>query len=179
MILRINLATKVYFNARRLKLYSAAAVALLTALVFFNVWDIAAKADEMKRLTNEVAAMDDKFKTASKGVPEKEYRALLDRIDFANNIIDRKTYNWLELLDQLEMVVPDGIAISSIVPDPKSQGLKLAGVSRSFGNLRIFMEHLEESKFFTDVYLTSQGDAKLGDNPQGITFNLTCKVTKK
>ena len=72
--------------------------------------------------------------------------------------------------------VPDGMAISQLEPDPKSQALKLAGIARSFKNLRIFMEHLEESKYFTDIYLTSQGDAKLSDNTRGISFNLTCKV---
>jgi type IV pilus assembly protein PilN len=132
----------------------------------------------MKHLTSEITALDSKFKTASRGVSEKEYHALLDRIGFDNTVIEKKMYNWVDLLDKLEQVVPDGIAISSIAPDPKSHELKLAGVARGFNDLRIFMEHLEDSRSLTDVYLLNQGESKLGDAAQGINFNLTCKVTK-
>lgn len=174
-----NLATRIYINARLLKVYSVAAVVLLVFFLIINIGNISAKVDETKRLTNEIAELDEKFKTAGKGVSEKEYRALLDRVGFANGVIERKTYNWLELLDRLEQVVPAGVAVSSVDPDPKKQVLKLAGVARSFKNLRIFMENLEDSEFFTDVYLTSHAEAKLDDNAQGISFSLTCKVIKK
>lgn len=179
MRFEINLATKIYLNTRRLRLCTAAALLLLAALLFYNVRNIGARAEEMKRLTNEMAAMEDRFKVESKGIPEKEYNALLARIGFANAVIEKKTYNWLALLDALEQTVPDGVAITSIEPEPKSQGLKLAGVARGFNNLRIFMERLEDSEFFTDLYLQSQGDAKLSETIEGITFSLTCRVTGK
>lgn len=179
MRFNINLATKIYINTKLLKLSTAAAILLLALILILNIRYVAAKSEEMKRLTNEIATLDSKFKTASKGVSEKEYHALLDRIGFANTVIEKKMYNWVDLLDKLEQVVPDGIAISSIDPDPKSHELKLAGIARNFNNLRIFMEHLEDSRSFTDVYLISQGESKLGDTAQGIDFNLTCKVTKK
>jgi type IV pilus assembly protein PilN len=174
----INLATKIYINTKLLKLYTAAAISLLAIILILNIRHVAAKSEEMKRLTNEIATLDSKFKIASRGVSEKEYHALLDRIGFANTVIEKKMYNWVDLLDKLEQVVPDGIAISSIDPDPKSHELKLAGIARNFNNLRTFMEHLEDSRSFTDVYLMGQGEPKPGDAVQGFIFNLTCKVTK-
>lgn len=179
MLFKINLATKIYINTRLLKLCSMAAVLLLISFLFLNVSNIAAKTGEMKSLENQLAAIDNNVKAANKSVSEKDYTTLLARINFANTIIEKKMYNWLELLDRLEMVVPDGIAISSLEPDPKSQVLKLAGVARSFKNLRIFMEHLEDSGYFTDIYLLNQGDTKLADATQGISFSLTCTVIKK
>ncbi len=179
MIFKINLATRVYINTRLLKLCTIAAVVLLASLLFVNVSTIASRTVEMKNLAKQIAVMDEKLKTINKGVSAKEYNALLSRINFANALIEKKTYNWLALLDNLEIVVPDGVAISSIEPDPRGQALKLAGVARSFKNLRVFLEHLEDSKFFTDVYLASQGDAKLTDNSQVISFNLTCRVLNK
>lgn len=179
MRFEINLATKIYLNTRRLRLCMAAALLLLAALLAHNVRNSAARAGEMKRLTNEIAALDDRFKAESKGIPEKDYNAMLARIGFANAVIEKKTYNWLALLDALELTVPDGVAITSISPDPKGQGLSLVGVARGFNNLRDFMERLEGSEFFADLYLRSQGDVSLTETIQGITFSLTCRVTGK
>lgn len=179
MIFKINLATRIYINTRVLKACSLGAVVLLLFLLFVNISNIAAKTGEIKNLTNQIAAMDEKFKASNKGMTEKEYSSLPARISFANATIEKKMYNWLELLDKLELVVPDGVAVSSIDPDMKSQALRLSGVARSFKNLRVFMEHLEDSKFFTEVYLLGQSDIKLADATQGISFNLSCKVVSK
>jgi type IV pilus assembly protein PilN len=152
---------------------------ILLFLIFLNVTTIAAKTGEIKKLTQNLSTMEDKFKPLSTGVHEKEYAALLGKIDFANAIIDKKKYNWLDLLDKLEKVVPEGIAISSVDPDLKGQSLKLSGVGRNFMKLRVFMEKLEESTYFTDVYLTSQSSVRLSDDMQGVTFNITCRVVDK
>lgn len=179
MRFNINLATRTYIDAKLLKFWTAAAVVLLSMLLVYNVKRTATNAAELKRLAGEIAAADNKARSVGKGVPEKEYLRLLDRIGFANSVIEQKTYNWIALLDRLEQVVPDGVAISSLQPEPKSQGLRLSGVARSFTHLRIFMERLEDSRFFTELYLTSQGDTKLGNDVQGITFNLSCRVAMK
>jgi type IV pilus assembly protein PilN len=179
MQFKINLATKIYINTRLLKLCTLATVVLGVLFLFLNIINISTRAGEIKSLSSRLAAMNDKSKAVGKGVSEKEYTAVLAKIDFANAIIEKKMFNWLALLDRLETVVPEGVAISSIEPDPKSQVLKLAGVGRSFKNLRIFMENLEDSKYFTEVYLSSQGNDKLSDSTQGVTFSLTCKVTNK
>ena len=171
-----NLATKIYLNTRLLKIYFLAAILLLVVILFFNVSNVAGRAGETKRLANEIAALEGKSKAPPKGVTEKEYRALVEQIRFVNEIIDKKTYNWLSLLDKIEIVVPDGIAITSIVPETKTKVLTLPGTARSFNQLRVFIERLEDSKFFSDVYLTSQS---VTSDLKGITFVLTCKVTDK
>jgi type IV pilus assembly protein PilN len=179
MVFKINLATRVYFNTRLLTMCSLAVVALLGSLLAVHVVTIAKNAGEMKTLTGQITVMDEKFRNASKGVSEQQYHDQLARIAFANTIIEKKAYNWQLLLDKLEMVVPEGVAVSSILPEPKSGALKLAGTARVFANLRTFMEHLEESKFFTDVYLVNQADTKLQDKSPAINFAINCKVSMK
>ncbi len=179
MNFRINLATRVYVNTGLLKFWTSAALLVLALLMVANVWGIAADVGERKSLERQVAAMSEKFKSANKGMTEKDYAALQARINFANATIEKKMYNWLELLDRLEQVVPEGVAITSLDPDPKDRALKLVGVTRNFRNLRTFLEHLEGSKYFTDVYLLSQAEMKLADVSQGITFTLSCKVAGK
>jgi type IV pilus assembly protein PilN len=178
MRFKINLATKIYVHTKLLNFSTVAAILVLSAFLILATRYVTDNAAKTKRLTREIATLDSKFKASSKGVSEKDYHALLEKIAFANNVIEKKAYNWLELLDKLEQVVPEGVAISSIDPDPKSHELKLSGEARNFSNLRLFMEHLEDSPFFTDVYLTGEGETKQGEAKQGISFSLSCKVTK-
>ena len=179
MQLNINLATRHYINTRQLNLAFSLIIALLLLWICINVKDIAYNSGEMKRLTADTGALDAKFKTLNKGVSENEYNKLLARISFANSVIERKSVSWLTLLDRLESVVPDGIAISTLEPDPKKETLKLAGVARNFSNVRQFMENLEGSHFFTNVFLVSQAEVKVGQSQKGISFSITCKVDYK
>jgi type IV pilus assembly protein PilN len=173
MQLKLNLATRTYIDTGRLNLAVAAAVVIFGAALFFQVRETATNAAEIKRFTREMAALSG----GEKGeVPAKDYQALLARIHFANEVIARKTFNWLALFDRLEGVVPDGIALSSIEPDLKGKSLKLSGAARSFQNLRQLMENLEGSNYFTDVYLQSQTESQLGPNQKVTGFTISCKV---
>jgi type IV pilus assembly protein PilN len=179
MEFKINLATRVYLNTRLLALCVGAAVVILLSLLTVNCITVARNIAETKTLNSQLTVMDEKFSNAGKGVSEQQYRDLLVRINFANGIIEKKAYNWQLLLDKLELVVPDGVAVSTIMPDAKTGVLKLTGVARAFGNLRTFMERLEESEFFTDVYLVSHGETKLTDKSTAVNYDITCKVTIK
>lgn len=177
MRLTINLATRIYINKRRLNFFIIAAFALMVLLLLVNVRNIATAFGNVQRLNHGIAILEGKTrKVASEAVPDKEYQAILARIKFANGLIEQKTFDWLSLLDKLENVVPDGITITSIEPSPKDEGLKLAGMAKNFGNLKKFMENLEDSQYFTDVYLVGQSDAQVTPDQKGIAFNITCKA---
>ncbi len=173
MQLKLNLATRTYIDAGRLNAAIVAAVAILGVVLFFQVREVSINAGEMQRLTRETASTPGKAKGE---IPAKDYQALLARIHFANDIIARKTFNWLALFDKLEGVAPDGVAFSSINPDLKGKTLKLAGVARNFRNLRQLMENLEGSNYFTDVYLESQSEMSLAGNKKATGFTISCKV---
>jgi len=177
MLLTINLATRIYINKRRLNIFIAVTLILLTLILLFNVREVVKGYGEKRRLTHGIAVLEGKSKDAkSSAVSEKEYQALLGRIKFANVIIEQKTFDWLMLFDKLENVVPDGITIVSIEPSPKDGGLKLAGIAKNFGNLRKFMENLEDSGYFTDIYLVSQSESQVSESRKGISFDITCKA---
>ncbi|HEX9023074.1 MAG TPA: PilN domain-containing protein [Geobacteraceae bacterium] len=178
MRLTINLATRVYVNTRQLNICIAAAIALLLLVMAAVCGNIAADLGAAKRLKDGIAVLEGKSRKGA-AVPEKDYQALLARIRFANGVIEQKTFDWLMLFDRLEGVVPDGIAISSIEPSAKDGGLRLSGVAKGFGNLRNFVENLEGSKFFTDVYLVSQSELQVSPAEKGLSFNITCKAAYK
>lgn len=172
----INLATRYYINERRINLGVAAAAILLGLLLASNIIAFTTASSEIGRLAADLTG---KTPGELKNVSPQEYQALLSKISAANAIIARKSYNWLGLLDQLEGVVPDGVSISSLTPDPKGGALDISGVALNFKGLRTFVEQMEESRFFTEVYLVSQSESKTSETQKGITFSITCKVPGK
>lgn len=175
MRLTINLATRTYVNRKKLNLLLGGAGTFLVLILILLGNTAFSTIAESIRLEKEIRPLDEKF-SGDAGVSEKDYRRLLSDIAFANALIDKKTLNWLALMDRLEATVPDGVAISAIEPDLNAGGLKLNGMTRKFGNLRSFMEELESKGFFRDVYLLSLADTKVGETQTGLTFTISCKL---
>jgi type IV pilus assembly protein PilN len=176
----INLATRIYINTSRLNFLVVSVIALLVFFLLFNASNSAKDLKQLKELNQKLDLLEGKAGVAKGAtINEKEYQSLLSRIKLANSIIEEKTFDWLMLLDRLEAVVPEGIALVSIEPSSKDGGLKLAGIAKNFGDLRKYMENLEDSRYFTDVYLVSQSDSQQSDGRQGVSFNITCKAIYK
>lgn len=176
MDLKINLATRYFFDSRKLALAMVIAFTLAIAITFFSIASFSANAGKEKRLTADVAALKARFTASAKGVSEKEYAELLKRITAANGIIGKKSLDWLLLLDRLEMVVPDGVVLSAIEPSLKDGTLRISGTAKEFRNLRMLVENLESSPHVSDVYLQSQSETAVGLTQRGVTFSVTCKV---
>lgn len=176
MLHRINLATRTYLDRRKFNIIAGAACFVLILLLFFNISMVAGNAGKLSRMGKEIGLYSGKD-TGS--VPQKDYQEVVSRITFANEIIAMKTFNWMSLLDGLESVVPDGVAISAVDPKPKTGDLGIAGAARSFSGLQQLMENLENSSYFTDVYLTGQSAISVGETQKGISFSINCKVNLK
>ncbi len=179
MQLKINLATRNYIDAFKLNSVLTICTVLLLAFMVVNILYIAKNAGELKRIAGETNFLQEKSRTGGKAVPEADYKALLARIQFANGVIEKKSFNWLLLLNRLEEVVPDGVAISEIEPDIKEQTLKLAGKTRSFNSLRRLLENMEKSTYYSDIFLLSQSQIKVGLSQKGITFTVSCRADYK
>jgi type IV pilus assembly protein PilN len=176
MKLTINLATRRYLNLRQLNAFLVAGLLLLSVLAVLKVREVAYNQAELGRVGKLLAAPE--AKPGSPAVTQAQLQALKGEILFANGLIQRKSVDWLQLLDHLEEVVPDGVALTEIAPPGRDQLFKISGVTRSFGSLRRLLENLEQSKNFSEVYLLSQSEAKIGQTQEGITFAVVCKVAK-
>lgn len=174
MKLKINLATKRYLNLRLVNLGLSVVFALVFVFFAVKLKQAAFQAGELKRLAAESKAAE--AKAGLEVVSEAQYKALQTRLRFANQTLERKGVNWLSILDHLEAVVPDGVAITLLEPDARLQQLKISAAARSFANVRQFLENMERSGSFTEVYLLAQSDTKVGLTQQGVLFSLSCKV---
>ncbi|GFO65177.1 PilN domain-containing protein [Geomonas paludis] len=179
MKLTINLATRRYVNLPQLNAILTASFVILALLLVYLVREVANNQVEINKIKSESAAAS-RGPAGAPPVPAEQMKALETRIAFANTLIDQKSVNWLGLLDKLELVVPAGVAFTQVEPsalDPQS--LKLAGVALSFAGLRTLLENMEQSPNFSEVFLLSQTDVKVGKDQKGFGFSISCKVSKR
>ena len=174
MNLQINLATRVYVNTRRLRLTIGGLGILLLCWLFANIKGFVDNMAEIDQLMEKSRLIHQP--APSKEVQQKDYQQLMTRIQFVNGLLKKRAFDWLSLLDHLEAVVPEGVALTAIQPG-KGGELKLSGNVRQFANIQRFMESLESSKVFTEVFLVSQAETQVATDKKGISFLITCKAT--
>lgn len=172
----INLATRTYLDHRLLNRLCGCAIALLLVITAWNVSRVSSSMGEMSRLRAEISKVQDKLGTGTGLVPEAESSRQKNRIRFYNGIIERKSTNWLGILELLENVTPQGISLSSLSQDKKQEQWKLDGRARSFKAVQRYLEKLETSGSFSDVMLLSHQNITAGENVRGVQFTISCKV---
>lgn len=172
----INLATKTYFDHRRM---NRACVVLLVILLILLAWNInlfSWNLGTLNHLTAENANLEARLSGRPAGVPEKEYSKTMNSIRFYNGVIEHKSFNWLRLLDHLENATPAGVALDSLVPDLKEDLLKIEGRTKNFEMLKNYIEKLEDSKVFTNILLLSHNDLVMGEKTRGVRFTVSCRA---
>ncbi len=175
----LNLATRSYIDSRQVNLILGGVAGLFLIILGGLSYYVVLQGAAQQQLEQEQVVADARIKASGKGVSEKEYQALLGRIKTVNSIITRKSFNWLGFLDWLEVVVPDGVMVTSLEPSLKEGKLTISGVAKNFPTMRKFLENLEDSKFFTDIYLLSQAESKVDETQKGISFSVSCKADVK
>ncbi|WP_136526438.1 PilN domain-containing protein [Geomonas ferrireducens] len=188
MRLTINLATRRYVNKRQLNAVLAVCFAVAALLLVYLVREVATNQAEINRLKGQMAAAS-RGPAGAPPIPAAQMGELDAKIAFANTLIDRKTVNWVGLLDKLEQVVPAGVMVTLVDPSEQTgaaekvketkgtQAIKVSGVALSFAHLRALLESMERTPGFSDVLLLNQGELKVDDSQRGYTFSISCKVS--
>jgi len=176
MNLQLNLATRYYVDFRKVNL----SIAFVFSIVFFwfiaDTYLLVSNYEEFKRLSGYKSSVI--TTGAGDKISEVDYNKTLSGIKFANTILEKRSYDWLTLLDDLESVVPTGVSLTGLVPDEKSGVIKLSGAARSIAAVRTLIESMQGSHKFSDVFLTDHAILKEKDSFKGITFSVTCKALK-
>lgn len=173
MRLKINLATKRYLDQGVLNGAIWGAGIVLFLFLGYEVNRCAFLAGELKRVVAETHSLQ---RGKVEVVSESQYRLLKAHIGFANKVLERKALNWLSLLDYLESVTPEGVALTRVEPVPNEGLVKINGAARGFSNIKSFLENLERSPHFSEVFLLGQNETKVGLTQQGILFSLSFRV---
>jgi type IV pilus assembly protein PilN len=172
----INLATRTYLDNRLINRIASGAIGFLLLLTIWNTINLSSNIGEQSRLKSEIATIESRLGTKPGGISEVELSRQKSRIRFFNEIIDRKSSNWLKKLELFENSTPEGIALSTLAPGKKKEAWKLDGRAQSFKKVQQYVEKLEASKSFSNVLLLSHQSVIVGEKMRGVQFTISCKV---
>jgi len=175
MRLDINLATQPYEDARQfwtrwgtaLTVVSILTLALLAVTVMG--W-FAARRDHAKiaQLKGEIAQRDRTRQQAEDFLNQPKNRTTRDQSQFLNELIERKSFSWTRVLEDLEKVMPARVHLVSINPelDEDNQlSLKMSVAGDSRDRAIELARRMEDSRRFSKTYIEteSSGISSIGD----------------
>jgi type IV pilus assembly protein PilN len=178
MRLDINLASQPYEDARQFWVRwgtALVAVILVTlALVAMTVsgW-FSARRDHAKiaELKANIAQRDQTRKQAENFLNRPENRTTRDESQFINELIQRKSFSWTRVLENLEKVMPARVHLVSITPeldDDNQLTLKLWVAGDSRDRALDLARRMEESRRFSHTYIELEsyaGESTPGGDP--------------
>jgi hypothetical protein len=174
MKFKINLATRVYIDVRKLNICLVLMFSVLFIWLFITFYIFMDNTSQLKRLADHKARLAPK--TGSDKVSEADYMKFLARVKYVNAILYKRSYDWLTLFSNLEQLVPEGVALRGLEPADKGESLKITATARNFPAIRRFVEGLEGSSKFTEINLVDQANIREANLLKGINFTITCKA---
>jgi type IV pilus assembly protein PilN len=165
-VIRTNLATRPFYNERAVHVWLLLVALIVIAATVFNV----SQAMRYRRSDTQLvdAAQRDEARASELQREAGRLRASVDprRVDVAasaartaNDLIDRRTFSWTELLNHLETTLPDDVHVVSIRPKlDRSHGivLTLNVLARDVDDVNQFLERLEQTGAFRNPRATQE-----------------------
>jgi type IV pilus assembly protein PilN len=160
-VIRTNLATRPFYNERAVHTWLLVVAALVVLATLFNVTRVLRYSRSDTQLAGE--ATRDESRAGDLRTQAARLRASVDprQIDFASNearmandLIDRRTFSWTELLNRFETALPDDVRITSVRPQiDKQRGivLNIAVVARTNDDVQAFIDRLHSTNAFPQV----------------------------
>jgi type IV pilus assembly protein PilN len=184
MRLDINLASQPYEDARQFWLRwgtALAAVSILTlALVATTIsgW-YAARRDHARiaELKAGIAQRDLKRQQAEQFLNRPENRSTRDQSQFLNELIERKSFSWTRVLEDLEKVMPARVHLVSIHPELDEDNqlkLKMSIAGDSRDRALELARRMEDSRRFAQTYIENENFSP-STNGDPFRFNIVAK----
>ena len=172
-MIRTNLSTKPFYNERAVRLaLLLLAIVVIVATVFNSTRVLQLShsgsqlAEQASREEVRAAELHASAARLRAGVDPKQIELVSTEARKANDLIDRRTFSWTELLNWFETTLPDEVHITSVRPriDPaKGTILTFVVFAKSVDDVYQFMDRLEKTGAFAD--LQPRGDQP---NDQGL-----------
>jgi Tfp pilus assembly protein PilN len=160
-VIKGNLSTRPFYNERAVHVWLlAVAVAVLAATVF-NVSRVIRYSSNDTELGSQ--ASQNEARAAELRASAARLRASVDprQVDIAsadarqaNDLIDRRTFSWTELLNRFETTLPDNVRITAVRPriDAKRGTVLTVSVTAAgVDDVNEFMNNLENTGEFADL----------------------------
>ena len=176
MRLDINLATRPYEDAREFWTRWGLGVGLLAIVtlallgVTVNDWIKAGRdRQEIARIEKQIADRENERAQAQAVLDQSANRSTRDQSQFLNGLIQRKSFSWTRVFEDLEQVMPSNLHVVALHPELNELSqmeldMRVAGDSRAAA---VELVHrMEGSKHFQGAQLVEEHQA--GDNGSSI-----------
>jgi type IV pilus assembly protein PilN len=176
MKITVNLATRPFIELRpiflRLRIFMAVlAVVAVGALVASHILQrrLDAAQAQINAVHAKVVAAQDEKRRNEQRMREPENAAVLARAHFLNALFLRKSFSWTAVMMDLETVLPAGVQVTSIEPEPTSDGDVMIRLRVSGDRDRAvqLVRNLERSKRFLAPRLTGEATQAKEAGSQG------------
>jgi type IV pilus assembly protein PilN len=165
MKISVNLATRPYVELRpiflRLRIFMGVlavlgVAALLASHLLQRKLDVAE--GRIDAVHAKVAAAQQEKRDNERRMHEPVNAAVLERAHFLNALFLRKSFSWTAVMMDLETVLPSGVQVTSIEPEPTSTGEVMIRLRVSGDRDRSvqLVRNLERSKRFLAPRLTGE-----------------------
>ena len=160
-MIKTNLSTRPFYNEHAVHLWLGVISLVVLAATAFNVSRVIRYSRSDTRLASQ--ASRDEARAADLRRQAAQLRASVDtkQVEFAsadarqaNDLIDRRTFSWTELLNHFETTLPSDVRITSVKPRlDRDRGivLEIAVVARGVDDVKAFMLNLEQTGVFANV----------------------------
>jgi type IV pilus assembly protein PilN len=160
-MIRTNLATRPFYNERVVHLWLGAIALVVLAATAFNIsrilkysrtgTELATEASRDEARATDLRAQAARLRAT---VDPKEIESASAEARQANDLIDRRTFSWTELLNRFETTLPDEVRITSVRPRvDRDTGttIQVSVVARGTDDVNQFIENLTATGAFTSV----------------------------
>ena len=165
-MIRTNLSTRPFYNERAVHLWLLVGALIVVLATALNVTtsvryrqgdsDAARQADADEAQTAQMRQQIAKLRGS---IDPRQIDAASTAARQANELIDRRTFSWTELLNRLETTLPDEAHIVAVRPKLDRENgivLTLNLVARDVDDVNQFMENLEETGAFKNPRPTTE-----------------------
>ncbi|MBL8144038.1 MAG: hypothetical protein JNM38_23185 [Acidobacteria bacterium] len=171
-MLRLNLSTRPFYNERGLHVGLGLAGLVLAVVTALNGWQLVSLSSRQTMLAGQAAG--DEARAADLRRQAQQVRATVQQDDLeqvlaaareANVLIDRRTFSWTELLNQIEGTLPPDVMLQSVQPgfSDGRVGVKLIVIGRRIEDIDTFMRRLEKTGAFRNLISVDEQLLESGD----------------
>jgi type IV pilus assembly protein PilN len=159
-MLRPNLSTRPFYNERAV--YAAVVVVALLVLAV-TVWQGVRvvrlsryKTDLNAAITrdrSQAQAFANQAQQTRRGLDQQELAVVVTRAKEANELIERRTFSWTALFNQLGSTLPEDVMLMGVHPEFKDgeTQVSLAVQGKRFDDIDAFWDRLEKTGSFRDI----------------------------
>jgi len=160
-VIRTNLSTRPFYNTSAVRFWLLVAGVVVLLATAFNVTQVLrysnSNTELVTKAANDEARAAELRRTAQKlrsSVDATQVNAVSVDARQANDLIDRRTFSWTELLNRFERTLPDDVRITGVHPEVDKDRrivLTVNVLARGVDDINQFMENLDGTDAFVEL----------------------------